>query len=183
MNRRTFVASLGGLTIAGGVAFGSAAFEQVDAAREVTVSTAADDGALLRLAPGPGDHAGFVSGHGTGAVTIAIESVDNGVSQPGAGVNDGAVTALPQLLTIQNQGSQPVEVSVDVPPDGGVVLFSEAGFSAPDSIDELQTPLMPGSSTEAGLAIDAGYGTDQIPGTLSDGDSIEIVIRATAGES
>lgn len=172
-----FVVSLGGLAAVGGAAFGSGAFEQAEVTRGVSISTSVDDEALLRLAPGPGDDAGFVSGHETGTVTVEIDVVDNG-AEPGTGVNDDSVTAFPELLEIQNQGSDPVEVSTEVPVDGGVVLFGEGGFNGPDSIVELDTPLTPTASTTAGIAVDAGYGTDQIPGTVTNGDSIGVVIRA-----
>lgn len=183
MKRRTVLAGFGGFAIAGGVTVGSSAFGQAEATRQITVSTAADDGALLRMVPGSGDYAGFVTGHEDGVVAIDIGAVENGVTDPGAGTNEGAVTAFPNLLQIQNQGTQEVEVSVDVPIDGGINLFPQNGFSSPNSIEELQAPLAVGESTEIGLAVDAGYGTDEIPGTLSETASIEIVINAVTTSS
>ncbi|WP_248517385.1 hypothetical protein [Salinarchaeum laminariae] len=179
MKRRTFVASLGGLAVVGGVTFGSGAFDQAEATRGISISTTVDDDALIRLVPGPGDDGNFVSGHETGPVTIEIDAVENG-AEPGNGVNDGSVTVFPELLQIQNQGSDPVVISAEEPPDAGIVFFGEEGFDGPDSIAQLEATLTPGSSTNAGLAVDAGYGTDQVPGTVANGDSIEVVIRADA---
>ncbi len=188
MKRRTALVGLGTLTVGGGVAFGTGAFSRTDAERGVTVSTAVDDGALLRLGPGSGDHGGFVTGESDGTITVEITAVENGTSDPGTGANDGSVTGLPRLIRAANRANHAVELSARVPPNGGVVLFPDGGFDGPGSIDRLAEPehyvtISQGEATEVGLALDAGYGTDQIPGTVADGDSIELEINATDAEN
>lgn len=188
MKRRTVLVGLGTLTVGGGVAFGTGAFSRTDAERGVTVSTAVDDAALLRLGPGSGDDGGFVTGENDGTISVEITAVGNGTSDPGAGINDGSVTGFPRLVRAANRSNHAVELSARVPPTGGVVLFPAGGFDGPEAIDRLDDPanyvtLSQGEATELGLALDAGYGTNQIPGTVADGDSIELEISATDAEN
>ncbi|QCC60568.1 hypothetical protein NP511_01065 [Natrinema thermotolerans] len=188
MKRRTVLVGLGALTAGGGVAFGTGAFSRTEAERGVTVSTAVDDAALLRLAPGSGDDGGFVTGESDGTITVEITEVDNGTSDPGLGVNDGSVTGFPKLIKAENQSAHEIELSTTVSPTGGVVLFPDGGFDGPEAIDRLDEPenhvlLSQEESAELGLALDAGYGTSQIPGTVSDGDSVDLEISATDAEN
>ncbi|OLZ40928.1 hypothetical protein A6E15_07950 [Natrinema saccharevitans] len=188
MKRRTVLVGLGALTAGGGVAFGTGAFSRTEAERGVTVSTAVDDTALLRLAPGSGDDGGFVTAESDGTITVKIAEVDNGTSDPGLGVNDGSVTGFPKLIEAENRSERAIEVSATVSPTGGVVLFPDGGFDGPEAIDRLDDPtnyvtIAQGESAELGLALDSGYGTRQIPGTVSDGDSVGLEISATDAEN
>lgn len=178
MRRRTLLAGVGTIVGAGSVAFGTGAFSRTEARREVTISATGDAEAYLRLAPGPGDSAGFVTQEEDGVVAVTIGPVDGST---GVGVNPGTVTAFDDLLEIGNYGTDPVDVSATLPPDGGVALTT--AYEDPDTIDTLdeagvELSLAPGESDSVGLAIDTGYGTEQIPGTIDESGDVEITITA-----
>ncbi|QCW02120.1 hypothetical protein [Natrinema pallidum] len=184
MKRRTVLIGFGAIVVGGGTAFGTGAFSRTEADRGVSVSTTVDDAALLGLASGSGDAADFVTGGSEGAISIDLTAVENGVTDPGEGVNEGSVTAFPNLIEAENRSSHTLELSVVVPPTGGIMLFPEGGFSGPERIARLDepenyVPLSQGETTELGLALDAGYGTDRIPGTIADGDSVELELRTS----
>ncbi|ELY83871.1 hypothetical protein [Natrinema gari] len=184
MKRRTVLIGFGAMVAGGGAAFGTGAFSRTDADRGVSVSTTVDDAALLGLASGSGDDGGFVTGGSEGTISIELTAVDNGATDPGQGVNDESVTAFPRLIEATNQSSHTLEIFVAVPPTGGIMLFPEGGFSGPERIARLDVPenyvtLTQGETTELGLALDAGYGTGSIPGTIADGDSVELELRTS----
>ncbi|WP_049900461.1 hypothetical protein [Natrinema altunense] len=184
MKRRTALIGFGAIVVGGGTAFGTGAFSRTEANRGVSVSTTVDDAALLGLASGSGDDGGFVTGGGEGTLTIELTAVENGSTDPGKGVNEGSVTAFPKLIEAVNRSSHTLELSVAVPPTGGIMLFPEGGFSGPERIARLDEPehyvtLSQGETTELGLALDAGYGTGRIPGTIADGDSVELELRTS----
>jgi len=183
MKRRTLLAGIGTTVLGASYAFDTGAFGRTEAERQVSISTSSDADAYLRLTPGPGDTAGFVSQNGDGVVSVAIGQVDNSVGDPAQGANPGVVTAFKKLLRIGNYGTDPVAVSATLPTDGGVALMT--AYDGPDAIDTLDEPgvelsLAPGESGVVGLAIDTGYGTDEIPGTIGDSGDVEITITAQA---
>ena len=180
MRRRTALLGAGALIVGGGTLFGSGAFDRDVADRPVTVETAGDAAAFLRLEPGSGDVAGFVS-QADGVIAVDVDAVDNGQAPPGEGANDGSVTALENLILIGNEGTATVEVFASVPGNAGVVLYTNYG--GPTNVEALTGPgsgvsLSPGDAVEVGLALDAGYGTPEIPGTIADGDEVELRLVA-----
>jgi len=179
MKRRTLLLGIGTIVGGGSYVFGTGAFSQTEARRTVTISTAGDAEAYLRLEPGRGDTAEFVSQNDDGVVTVAIGPLDGGT---GEGPNPGAVMRFREVLRISNYGTDAVTVSASFPTDGGVALVT--GYGGPENVvlldgseDELQ--LQPGESGLAGIALDTGYGTDEIPGTVSDSGDVEITITAS----
>lgn len=182
MKRRTLLLWTGALVGSGATVFGTGAVSTVEAQREVTVSVVGDGAAYLSLSPGSGDVAGFVTQDANGVVGIDVGTVDNGSGATGDGVNDGSVTAIDDVLRIENQGTNTVELSASFPPNCGLVLFtSYGGPTNVAALDEMvnYVTLPPGGFTEVGLAIDAGYGTAEITnGTFSDGDVVSVTIRA-----
>jgi len=120
MNRRTVIAGLGSLTASGGLAIGSGAFSSVRADRTVSIETARDSDALLRLVErGSGGRSQIDGGQlefdlpsleesneddtnpqnpqGLGTDSIYRFGRDAGASQSG-------------LFAVENQGTQPVRV-------------------------------------------------------------------------
>jgi hypothetical protein len=183
MRRRTVLVGVGATLVGGSALAASGAFSQAEASREVDISVAPDSAALLRLTPGSGDPANFVTEDGSGTVSIDIGPVDNGTTTPGGGVNEGGVTALLDILRIENQGESSVSLSQENP-SGGVVLVT--GYNGPGDITTLNdsNPVLAatesgnGDRTEVGLAIDAGYGTAEIPGTIGSDSTLDITIVA-----
>lgn len=100
--RRKLLIGLGSLVAGAGAVLGTGAFDTVEAERSVTVETAGDADAFLGIEPGPGGEA-FVE------QTEVIE-VDVSSTEEGDGVNQNAVTAIDDLLTITNNGTQDVQI-------------------------------------------------------------------------
>lgn len=120
MKRRNFILGLG-VTVAGsGVAVGSGAFSSVEAERTVTVETATDDNAYLRLtepAPESDDRSRRKDGQLDFWLPGLAERVDGGDDTPtpeGLGEDSvywfGRETDGLPLFRAQNQGSNPIEI-------------------------------------------------------------------------
>lgn len=183
VRRRSLLLKTGGFVLAGAGLFGSGAFTTSSTTRDVSVEVTGDAAANLRLYSGSGDHGNLVTEGADGVVTIDVRTVDNGTATPGSGVNEGTVTALDNVLGIENGGPNTVTVSASFPSGSGIVLFRT--YAGPGSIDGLDEPgngisLDPDKSTEVGLAIDAGYGTPEISGTFANDDTVTVTIEANA---
>ena len=112
MNRRNVLVGLGGLAIGGGALFGSGAFDQVEAERDVTVQTTDDADALLALEVDD-DYEDVTDG--VTSIDLSDSNLDNA-----DGLNPDAETTFEDILTITNNGTQEVEVNISVEVDGGL---------------------------------------------------------------
>lgn len=120
--RRSLLVSLGALIASGGAALGTGAFTTVQAERTVSVETSSDANAFLGIAPGvEGEE--YVTGGQTGIIEITISSTNAG----GQGVNQNAITAIDQLLTITNNGTTDVTAGFDKTIDDGEYSEDEPG--------------------------------------------------------
>lgn len=113
MNRRNALIGLGTLSVGGGALFGSGAFSQVDADRTVTVSVTGDASALLAL-----DLDTAYNGISDGSTGNAIQ-ID--ITQ----LNDDAITTFADVLTVTNNGSQDVDLTVTNSP--AALTFEDGG--------------------------------------------------------
>jgi hypothetical protein len=113
MNRRRLLVALGGLAGTGGV-LGTGAFTSVNANRSVSVAVANDSSALLGLGPCDGANGAYVTGAGSGVMTLDISPSNPDVA--GEGVNGEATTVVHDVFEVRNQGTQPVGVWLDVDP-------------------------------------------------------------------
>lgn len=114
MERRRFLAGLGGVASVVSLAFGTGAFTSVSAKRAVTVDIADDFRAFLRMEPIAdeglnGELTGRSSVNG-GKVVFEIPGDDDGENPNALGVGLDSVYEFHDLLEIVNQGTQPVEV-------------------------------------------------------------------------
>ena len=158
MNRRNVLIGLGAVAAGGGAALGTGAFSQVEATRSVSIGTAGDSGALLSLTldtesyNGLSDNSESNSGtNGANTVQIDLESI-----------NDNAVTTFDDALTIENNGNNPVNLSInDSSVDGVTFTLADGSIGANASDDSDQTT--------ADIEVDT-------TGSVSDGD---ITITAT----
>lgn len=114
MRRRRLLTGLG--TLAGGssLALGTGAFTSVEAERSVTVDTADDAYAFLRLDPMVdeglgGDATGRSSTNGD-VVKFEIPGDDDGENSNAKGVGIDSVYEFHDLLEVSNHGTQPVEL-------------------------------------------------------------------------
>ena len=97
-NRRKFIAGLGALATGSAAAMGTGAFSSVEAERTLTVETAGDSSAYLRIDPSNTDYA-----------TQTGDTVEITPNE----LNADAVTEITDILTVENQGSRPVHFWID----------------------------------------------------------------------
>lgn len=96
MRRRSTLLGLSGLVVGGGAVLGTGAFSTVEAERTVTIETAGDADAFLRLTDARGD-------------SEYIEE-DNGIIQINLhNLNRNATTTFRELVEITNQGTQTIQ--------------------------------------------------------------------------
>jgi hypothetical protein len=154
MKRRSFVAKLGTATAGAGLVVSSGAFMSVQAERKVSVATAHDDSALLRLEPLADDG---LNGDST------LRSVSDGTEVyfqiPGSGSGESSAKGVGldseyefhDLLNIQNRGTQPVEIYSSYDGDAlqNLALVRDAGILRSDP-----PTLTQGGDINVGLYID-----------------------------
>lgn len=99
MDRRKFMLGLGSLAAGGAAAMGTGAFTSTQADRGLTITTAADNNALLTLRRQPNsDNASeYVSFEGNGTIRIDVENA-----------NREAYTVIRNLIQVENQGPEGV---------------------------------------------------------------------------
>lgn len=100
--RRSILAGLGTILGGSGALVGSGAFSSVDAERRVTVETAGDADALLAIEPGSDGEPYLVDAGTDGPLAIDLTA--------GEGFNRNGITAIDQLLTVTNNGTNAVSV-------------------------------------------------------------------------
>ena len=171
MKRRNLIAGLGGLAASSGLLVGTGAFTSVNATRSVSVSTAEDDSAYLKLTergsgarslidgdklsftiPGTFDD-DYPSGVGTDPEGVGSDSVYR-FSGDAAHNEDG-------LFGISNQGTQPVEIYSTQATTSGVPSVTIYDVGSGDLLTESSpsAPLGTGEQLLCGLEIDT-HGVD-----------------------
>ncbi|WP_276260834.1 hypothetical protein [Haloglomus litoreum] len=162
---------LGGIATAGGAVAGTGAFTSVEAQRSFSVSTAGDAGAYFAIeaANSPnGDK--YVSKNGD-TITVTLDKV-----------NPKARTRFEDLLTVTNQGAQPVNFYVtDTGTNSDLATFEVNGASVEGSTDgtRLDSPqeMIPGESRTIDLVIDTTGKTSKDLSILS-----SVTFHATAAD-
>jgi hypothetical protein len=110
-SRRNLLVALGGSAAVGGIAFGAGAFSTVEAERTATVEVVGDDEAVVAREPVKGENR-------PGGSNPYADTDDNGnlVINVGGdnsnGVNPNALTRIPKVFLIRNDGTQEIEVAV-----------------------------------------------------------------------
>jgi len=128
LNRRNALLALGTIAAGSGTALATGAFSSVNADRTVTINTASDGDAVLSLTVNEEKYNGL-SGNGD-----VIELNFNRLNQ-------NAVTTFVNALTIGNNGSQAVDVTIEPNTPGNVLVFRgvpddlQAGESRDITID------------------------------------------------
>ena len=107
MERRKFVIGAGALASGSAAALGTGAFSSVEADRDATVEVVDDSDGYLSLIADPEDT------HGD----EYVEEVDGVIEFSFDQLNPDATTTIDDLLEVANEGTQPVDVSVDFSPD------------------------------------------------------------------
>ncbi|WP_130501620.1 DUF1102 domain-containing protein [Natrinema hispanicum] len=157
MQRRKFVIGMGALASGAAAGIGTGAFSSVSATRNVDVEVADDASAYLRLQGTGGNNSDYVTDDGDGGtLTIDLSSSNSGdVSGGGEGVNPDAVTKIDNLFTVENQGTQEVDVSISKSGDnkGLVEFYPNADYDG-DSLSDSAETLGTGISTDVSIKID-----------------------------
>lgn len=168
MNRRTVLLALGAVAVMTGIVFGTGAFTQVEADRNVTVNVADDSAAFLQLEAAAAN-AGYVNTVSGGAGQQVVEvNLDGSSAAAGSGVNDDAVTNVTPVLNVTNQGTQEVQVTVS---------------GAPTGVNLTGTPvtLGVGATGQVGIEVAAGNAPRNVNGGTVGGNIDQpITIRAEA---
>ena len=181
-SRRRYLLLVGGAISGAGALLGTGAFSSVSAERTVAVTTVGDASAFLALRPTDRDPAtadvenAYVTTDSTNTLQLAIGGGDGS-----RGLNRRAHTTVRRLITVENNGTQPVRTLsvgiIDSPTTATLDLDSTfsvavdtrdppAGAVVPNggdvlSPDEIPNVLGPGELITIGLSIDlVGGGTD-----------------------
>ncbi len=126
------------------------AFDSFTAQRNANVQVADDAGGYLGLHPASGDNGEYVSYTKAGELELSLDSVGDGGSQLGAGVNANGQMQLDNVFTITNQGTSPVSVWLqDTEPN---IRFYNG--STPLEKKRNAVKLDPGQSVGVGFSID-----------------------------
>jgi hypothetical protein len=160
------------LVAGGGAILGTGAFTTVTAERTVNVQTAGDSSAFLGITPGRGGNPYVTQSD----QTVEINLDGTGSNSNASGLNDNAETVFRELVTITNNGSQPVtELNVQMAADSSNVnaadTFSFTVTDGSDSSDVTVSSTVDGNGDETSV-VDLLTGENDIPDTLSPGTSI-----------
>jgi hypothetical protein len=125
MNRRNVLVLLAVVAISGGLIAGTGAFSQVEADRTVSISTAGDSAALLSLSVdtsynGINDTSTTDGANSESTIQIDLEEI-----------NDDATTTFNDTLTIENNGNNSVDLSInDTSVDGVTFTLADDSVEA-----------------------------------------------------
>jgi len=162
-----------------GLVAASGAFTSVEADRTAQVNVSGDSSALLELSEPSEIDEGAVDIGADGEATIDLTSDELSAS----GLNPNATTALTPLLNVTNQGTESVDITIDVTSvGGGATGFDEADVTVVDASNSsiegtTQTDIGQGSTVQFGLVFDLrsdDVGADELS------DDFEITIEITA---
>ncbi|WP_229121282.1 hypothetical protein [Halapricum desulfuricans] len=128
--RRKFLLGMGSLAAGGAAAIGSGAFTSVSADRGMAVQVADDAEAFLAIEPQDtpnGNEYADVGSDGTVSLdfTNTNETQEGDYSEAGQGLNKDATTIIRDVLKVTNLGTQPVVVSVSVPSEPNMSVYTD----------------------------------------------------------
>jgi len=167
MQRRKFLIGAGSLAAGSAAAVGTGAFTSVEADRNVNVSVAGDDSALLSIKPTDKPNGQAYADLSDGTVSIDLTKT-SGVSGAPNGINKRAFTAIDNILKITNKGSQDVLIGVQIFDSNDDVVGTQAKVG-------IGGPILRLDEGGPGFADDPGPNYDEVKGDgLSPGDSVEM---------
>lgn len=174
MKRRTAILGLGTFVATAGAAMGTGAFTSVEADREFDVDVRNDDAAYLALRPvdADGDVVDDLTEGDTDRVPETSEQnrpfslLDEETGRIDIAVtalNANAVTEIPNVFQIDNQGRNPVDVYTDVSYEGdgaGNPEVVEVSTANGDALDDEANPVTLGDGNS--LVVDFTFDTSGI---------------------
>lgn len=180
LTRRNTIIGLGTLAAGAGVIGGSGAFDSVEANRSFEVNVSGDAGALLGLEATNNTIAGTESG-GAGGNDIIYFEINESQTGGDAAVNENAVTEFFDAFSVTNNGSQDVNLSIELPSSvSGVafILASERDDASPTDLTKQSHALTSGRSISVDLRIDTTSNGGYVEPT--GGSPYQITIRAVS---
>lgn len=192
MNRRKVLISAGTLVAGSAAAVSTGAFSNATVQRDVTVSTAGDAQAVLRMDPDSDlPNSDYAVADGDGVISIDISEDGDNVS--GDGISPDAKTTIEEIFPISNQGTETVQVSVvsDELSSQTEDRFQIFATGVPGEDDDFRTNLLedtgdlpvlePGQSFDVGIEVDV---PDDVEGSELDDllGGLDILITADANE-
>lgn len=151
MNRRTILLALGAAAVLTGIVFGTGAFTQVEADRNVTVNVSDDSDAFLALEQAPANSEYVTNATGGAGRNVVEISLDDTSGASGLGVNDNAVTNVTPVLNVTNQGTQPVDVTVSGAPEGVNLTNIPVNNLAVDSTAQVGVIVVTGNASDSAV--------------------------------
>ena len=165
MQRRNFLIGAAGTAIGGSALVGSGAFTSVEAERDFALAVAGDADAFLSIEVQDPEHAGVTDDD---IVELAFDGEATGEGASGAdgeGINKNATTRFDGVISIQNQGTEEVELffvtdQVDVNQGRAdrTNVFDDEGTDLTTPADNSRT-LETGESTTIDFQFETGEGT------------------------
>ena len=153
MTRRNALIGMGTIAAGTGAIFGSGAFTTVEAERSATVTLADDDEALLALS---GNNEEYIDEDADGLIEFTFENL-----------NRGGTTTFEDILNIENNGTNPVDISMEFRDSDGEEIDGDDG----DILNDVITfdPAAPNIASEADEDLTIVFETrpDEITGTPS----------------
>jgi len=180
LTRRNTIIGLGTVAAGAGVISGSGAFDSVEANRSFEVSVSGDAGALLGLEATNDTIAGMESG-GAGGNDVIFFEINDAEAGGDAAVNENAVTEFFDAFSVTNNGTQDVNLSIELPGSVSGVAFtlaSERGNANPTDLTSETYELGSGQSISVDLKIDTTTSGGYVEPT--GGSPYQITIRAVA---
>jgi len=183
MNRRNVLVGLGTIVAGGGAALGTGAFSQVEADRTAAISVADDADAFLglevhedRIDGDTSDPVGnYVSYEETDGQNVIQFHFDGSGNTDSTGLNVDAVTQFDNLITITNDSTNEVDVTITpVDTNGDEVTL---GFTAYEGTD----PSTSLGKISSGDPQDVGFEFDLTEADASNAGDVE-KIEITADE-
>lgn len=166
------------LVLAASMVMATGAFSSVTAERNMNVKVTGDKKAFLGIAPSDGPNSAYAKQTKSGELVINF----NGKSDPkggGEGVNPDAVSSFNKVITITNQGTQPVKVWITDSSDR-VSFYVGSDTSNRPTSEGKAVKIKVGQSKDIGVVVDA---TNLPAGKkLLSGDD-DMIIHAVAGNA
>lgn len=160
MNRRNVLVGIALVAVVSGLALGSGAFTQVEATRNVELSTSGDSAALLQIEEGPAQFNITTTTTADSGVSVLELNEEN--------LNAEALTRFEQSINVTNGGSQEVNLTLE---DSAAPLYiNETGTSNP--IAGSPVTLSQSETVTLDIAIDLRNNSTNLPD--------EITFNATA---
>jgi hypothetical protein len=157
MQRRKFLIGAGSIAAGGAAVMGTGAFSQATvSARDFEGTVSNDNEALLRLNPTVSPYAEQSS---DGELDVLID-----------GLNQNSTFTFPQVFRIHNDGTQSVDISINLGSNpGGIitsVLGSGVGSNSSTNLASNSINIGSGGSLDVGVKLDVGSGTGTDNGTF-----------------